>query len=368
MLKSASDLLEAAPDAMIAIHKDGTIRFANGQAEAVFGYTKDAIMGQAIEVLIPERLRHSHPSHMGAFFAAPKARPMGAGLSLLARHRDGSEFAIEVSLSPVVINGEDFVMAAVRDITERKRLEKTVEATRMQMIASSRLSALGEMAGGIAHEINNPLAVIHALASDLAEQSDATPEEIARCGQRIAQYADRIGKIITSLRNMARDGEQDPFHEASVSEIVDQTMDLCKERFRQHAVDLSTSPIDATMRIPCREVQISQMLVNLLQNAFDAVQDQTGEKWVRLEVMAKGDRVILSVVDSGKGVAPELKARIMEPFFTTKPVGKGTGLGLSLSKQIAEEHGGLLEVGENGGHTCFSLSLPISRETRLICN
>jgi len=235
---------------------------------------------------------------------------------------------------------------------------------KVALVASARLSALGEMAGGIAHEINNPLAVIHALASDLVEQGDATPAEVAECCHHIVAYADRITKIVTSLRHIARDGERDPFDDTSVSKIVGQTLDLCRERFRQNSVELLTSPIDPAIRILCREVQVSQLLVNLLQNAFDAVQEQDAEKWVRLEVVAQDDRVILSVIDSGKGVPPALKERIMEPFFTTKPVGKGTGLGLSLSRQIAEEHGGTLELNEWDGHTCFSLGLPVFHHAR----
>src|SRR5258708_29037459 len=229
---SPGSLLEAAPDAMIAVHRNGTIRFVNGQTEAIFGYTRTELLGERVELLIPERLRGNHSGHIGAFFETPKIRSMGAGLSLLGRHSDGTEFPIEVSLSPVEIAGEVFVMAAVRNVTDRKLLEQTLEATRAQMIASSRLSALGEMAGGIAHEINNPLAIIHALASNLVEQTDATPEEAVQCARRIVQYADRITKIVKSLRHIARDGDQDPFEEASVSTIVEQTLDLCSERFR----------------------------------------------------------------------------------------------------------------------------------------
>jgi C4-dicarboxylate-specific signal transduction histidine kinase len=239
---------------------------------------------------------------------------------------------------------------------------------KVALVASARLSALGEMAGGIAHEINNPLAVIHALASDLVEQGNATPDEIAECGQRIVEYADRITKIVRSLRHIARDGERDPYDEASVSEIVGRALDVCAERFRQNSVDLLTSPIDPELRLRCREVQISQLLVNLLQNAFDAVEERQGEKWVRLEVADYGESVIIAVIDSGNGVPAELKERIMEPFFTTKPVGKGTGLGLSLSRQIAAEHGGTLKLGEWDGHTCFSLGLPVIHDARAACN
>jgi PAS domain S-box-containing protein len=359
VLQEASDLLEAAPDAMIAVGTDGTIRFGNLRAVAMFGRTKAELSGQPIDLLIPDRLRSGHPDHMAAYFAAAKRREMGVGRQLFAHDRDGAEFPIEVSLSPVEINGEALVVAAVRDITARRRLEETLDAARAQMVAAARLSA---------HEINNPVAVIHALASDLAEQGDILPPDVVEGGQRIVEYADRVANIVRSLRHITRDAVRDPFDEASVSGIVGQALDLCKERFRQHSVALLTSPIDPAIRLLCREVQVSQMLVNLLQNAFDAVQEQGNQKWVRLEVVAQGDRVTISVIDSGKGVPSELRERIMEPFFTTKPIGKGTGLGLSLSRQIAEVHGGTLELNERGGHTCFSIILPASNRGTQACD
>ena len=356
-------LLEAAPDAMIVVRHDGGISFANGHAETIFGYARSELLGRSVEQLIPERFRGGHDAHVKGFFTSPTLRPMGVGLALFARRKDGSEFPVEVSLSPIEHDGEACVIATVRDVTERKRLEASVEASRAQMADSARLSALGVMAGGIAHEINNPLAVIHALASDLAEAAEhreAAPEEVARTTRQIARYADRIAMIVTSMRYIAREGADDPLTEVAVSEIVERVLALCAERFRSLSVDLQTTPIDPAIRVACREVQIAQVLTNLLQNAFDAAQEQSRDKWVRLEVAATDDTVVLSVIDCGTGVPPALKSRIMEPFFTTKPVGKGTGLGLSLSKRIAEEHGGSLAVDEAGGHTRFSLRLPLS--------
>ena len=186
--------------------------------------------------------------------------------------------------------------------------------------------------------------------------------------RQIVQHADRIGRIVKSLRYIARDGTRDPFEVASVAGIVAHALDLCAERFRGNSVTLLTTPIDPTLRIECREVQMSQILTNLLQNAFDAALAHSGEKWVRLEVTAFEKHITFSVLDSGAGVSSEVRSRIMEPFFTTKAVGKGTGLGLSLSKQIAEEHGGALSLGDGGGHTCFSLCLSLAQPGQAACN
>jgi len=365
------ELLEAAPDAMIVVRRDGTISFVNRHAETIFGYPASELLGRPIAPLVPERFRAGHEGHVHDFFASPVLRSMGAGLALFARRKDGSEFPVEVSLSPLELDDEECIIAAIRDVTERKRLEASVETSRMQMVESARLSALGVMAGGIAHEINNPLAVIHALAKDLAEAAElgeVAPSELAATTREIAQHTDRIAKIVRSMRYIARDGTNDPFDDVAVVDIAERVLALCSQRFAGHSVALLTSPIDPAIAIACREVQIAQVLVNLLQNAFDAAQEQPGDKWVRLEVTATEETVVLSVIDCGTGVPAALKARIMEPFFTTKPVGKGIGLGLSLSKQIAQEHAGTLEVDEDGGHTRFSLRLPRSGRRRSACS
>lgn len=251
------------------------------------------------------------------------------------------------------------------DISERKRLEA-------QLAASARLSALGMMAGGVAHEVNNPLTIIHASASDLLDilkhDGQVPVEAVKRAATRIRQTADRIAKIVKSLRRISREGSQDQFFPVSAGKIVEETLEMCQERFKAHSVTLLVPQIDPHLLVACREVQIAQVLLNLLTNAFDAVSAQTGEKWVRLDVHRRDGSVVFSVVDSGPGIPPEIKARIMEPFFTTKEVGKGTGLGLNLSQTIAEEHGGKLELSEDQGHTCFSLTLPISRKAESLCS
>ena len=364
-------VVDMSADAILVIDPQGRIALTNQQTERVLGYRPAELVGQDVEMLVPARVRARHRQHRADFAAGPRPRPMGAGLGLCAVHKDGSEVPVEISLGPLPSVDGVLVSAVLRDVSDRKRLEAEVEANRLRMIASARLAALGTMASGIAHEINNPLAVIHAVASDLtemAERGEAAAQQVMGCTRRIEQYADRIARIVTSLRHLARDGSKDPVAEAPARDIVEDALDLCRERFYQHGLHLLVAPIDPDIRVPCRQVQISQVLVNLLQNAFDAVLEQAGERWVRVEVAVHPSVVVFSVIDSGNGVPPDLKARIMDPFFTTKPVGKGTGLGLSLSKQIAEEHGGSLELGEIGGHTCFSLALPLPQHGAVPCN
>ena len=218
------------------------------------------------------------------------------------------------------------------------------------------------MAGGSLTRSTTPLAVIHASAaniSGMAESGSAPVAAVKNC-HRISQTADRISRIVRSLRHVAREGSADEFRETPVRQIVEVALELCAERFRAHNIRLAVSTIDPEAVLNCREAQICQVLLNLLQNAFDEVVNLEGDRWVTLDVSDCPGWVIFSVTDSGPGIAAEHRAHIMEPFFTTKPVGRGIGLGLSISRSIALEHGGTLELDEESLHTCFRLKLPSS--------
>jgi PAS domain S-box-containing protein len=279
------------------------------------------------------------------------------------------------SAEKVVLNERGNVVRVVGtavDITGRKEMLAQIEASREKMAASARLSALGMMAGGVAHEINNPLAIIHASAADLQrriKEEGSVPLAIAkRNSERILETANRITRIIRSMRQLAREGSQDRARPASVAKIVEETLEVCEERFKSHSINLLLPKIDPALMVSCRDVQIEQVLFNLLQNAFDAIVDLPGERWIRLEVTLDAGSAVFSIIDSGPGVPAELKTKIMEPFFTTKEVGKGIGLGLSLSRTIVEEHGGKLKLTDEAGHPCFSFRIPLAHQEEPVCN
>ena len=361
-------LVDSSGDAIIGETMEGVITSWNRSAERIFGYSAPEAIGKPISMLLPPARPDEELHILGSLKRGETINAYDA----VRTRKDGRNVEVSVTMSPIFDPLGNLVGASkvARDISDRKVMETELEVRRAQAVASARLSALGMMAAGIAHEINNPLAVIHASASDLmdmAETGEVPLKDLQAASSRIQQTANRISKIVKSLRQTAREGSTDPFQRASIAEIVEQALELCKERFRVHSVRLETPTIDPTLHIFCREVQIAQVLLNLLQNAFDAVIETEGEKWVRLEVASNAQSAAFDVIDSGPGVPPDLKARIMEPFFTTKPVGKGTGLGLSLSKGIVDEHGGELKLCEKDNHTCFSLVLPLVQGARK-CN
>lgn len=228
---------------------------------------------------------------------------------------------------------------------------------------TTKMSALGEMAGGIAHEINTPLTVIQLSAEQLLEsfKEEDVPKEITVGAlQRIVKTVTRISKIISGLRSFARDSKDDPMVKISVSEIVEDTFSLCREKLNHNNIQLKFV-CDKDAKIMCRPIELSQVLLNLLNNAFDAIHDFP-EKWITVEVETFEKHLHLSVIDCGHGIPLDIQEKIMQPFFTTKDVGKGTGLGLSISKGIIEAHGGKIFIDNRSPNTKITIALPVVKD------
>ena len=229
---------------------------------------------------------------------------------------------------------------------------------RQQAIQASKLSSLGEMASGIAHEINNPLTIISALATRTKKNlKDSTVplEKSSENQEKIIATVDRIAKIIRGLRSFSRDSNGDQFSRKKVNEIVEMTLDLCHERLKDNGIDIRVDPL-IDIEIDCREVQIVQVLVNLLNNSSDAVTDLK-DKWIRISTWEYHDNVYIRVTDSGLGIEERIAEKMMIPFYTTKEIGKGTGLGLSISKGIIEAHHGQFYYRKFNNHTSFVVEL-----------
>ncbi len=229
----------------------------------------------------------------------------------------------------------------------------------LKLATSSRLAALGEMAAGVAHEINNPLTIIQGYAQKLdhlAGRGRLDQETVQSVTRTIKDGVQRITKIVKGLRAIAREGENDPFQEVQLQTILDDTLELCQKKILYGGIQLDTDPIPQGLTLECRAVQIAQVLLNLLNNSHDALQN-AAERWIRVSVNADTDWVTIAVTDSGHGVPVEIRERIMDPFFTTK-ASHGTGLGLSISRAIIESHHGRFHLDAQCPHTSFVLTLP----------
>lgn len=354
-------IVECTNDGIWLLDKDGKTRFVNPRMSEFLGYTPEELMGRRpTEFMDPEM----------AAMVTERIRTRKAGVkeTYEARYRrkDGSDLWVSTSAAPLRSASGDFKgsLGVHKDITEKKHIEKAIEAQNAKLIASSKMSALGEMAGGIAHEINNPLAVILMLSSQLSEWVESgdpvDPEYLKQTLRSIGNTSQRIAKIVEGLRAFSRDGTNDPFQLTTLNTIIQDTLNLCHERFKGKAVALSVNAVADDLAIECKPTQISQILLNLLNNAFDAVQ-ALPEKWVRVETVDQPEWIEIHVVDSGSGVPAETRGKIFNPFFTTKGVGKGTGLGLSISKGIVESHQGSLVLDDRSENTRFKVILPKKR-------
>lgn len=251
---------------------------------------------------------------------------------------------------------EQRVLIRTRELTESQM--KIIEQ-QQALIGSAKMSALGEMAAGIAHEINTPLAIIQMRTTQLIEGLDEEPLNVdffRSSLDKIDQTAVRISKIIKSLVSFSRDGKRDARETSSVKKMIQETLELCRERFKANNVDLEIKA-DQDVQFYCHPTDIVQVLVNFLNNAVDAIHGQK-TKWVHLALHVNPDDFAISITDSGHGIPLDIQEKIMQPFFTTKEVGKGTGLGLSISKGIVKNHEGVIEIDNSCANTRFIITFP----------
>ena len=260
-------------------------------------------------------------------------------------------------------DGETFIFSVIEDITEAREKEEALKLAQAKLVSYAKMATLGEMASGIAHEINNPLAIIVGKTGLLIRQMKTGSVDSIKVEsdlETISNTAYRIAKIIKGLAAFSRNSENDPLEPSRVSKIIEDTISLCGERLKNHGVEVRVYCEDDST-IECRAAQISQVLMNLIGNAFDAIESQS-KKWIEIHAAREDNQVKIRVIDSGTGIPPQIVDRMMNPFFTTKEVGRGTGLGLSISKGIAESHRGALVYDPSCLNTCFELKLPILQE------
>lgn len=240
-------------------------------------------------------------------------------------------------------------------------MEETIKQRTAMLENSNRLAALGEMAAGIAHEVNNPLTIINANCSILQTLLKTNKFDLERFNKSLMQIQDtvfRITKIVQGLRIFSRDGSHDNFENCDIELVINDTFELCQKKLENSDIaiyrQLPPTPVSAMVN----RVQLSQVFLNLIINAKDAIENCKEEKWIKILVEDFDKNLKISFIDSGLGIPPEIRKKIMNPFFTTKPVGKGTGLGLSISHSIVAAHQGTFTIDENSPNTKFDIIIP----------
>src|SRR5215469_12678986 len=354
-------LLESAPDPMVAVDREGRIVLVNAQAERSFGYQREDLLGQSMEILVPERLRQKCAQLREAFFREPEMRPLGTGLEIYGLRNDGSEFPVEVNLSLLETAEGLWGSAAIRDLTERRKLES-------QFRQAQKMESIGTLSGGVAHDFNNLLTVILSYSNSLAEELNGDSKH-QRAAEQIHQAAER-GAALT--RQMLAFSRQQVFQVRllNLNDIIRNLLKMLQRIIGEH-IEITTALADDLKLVKADPGQLEQVLMNLSVNARDAMPKgghltlETSnvvldEDFVRLHVGASaGPQVLLTVSDTGAGMDSATQARIFEPFFTTKGPGQGTGVCLVMVYGVVKQSGGSiwvkskLEIG-----TTFNIYLP----------
>lgn len=279
-------------------------------------------------------------------------------------HRNslGEDFPCEVLLSLINIHGKKYVQASVRNISERVRFQKELDEARIQQMNAARLASLGEMAGGIAHEINNPMAIIRSqtelLLNSLARHGEIEKESLQKGLERIITTSDRISRIIKGLKLISRDSSDDPLISTNLVSLINETIGMCEERLRDQQIDFKFESEEAELFVPCRSAEIAQVILNLLNNSVDAIAGRPN-RWIKIFLSRGHNQAVIKVVDSGEGIPFDIADKITLPFYTTKEVGKGTGLGLSITKRIIEKHKGEFYLDFAASNTTFVIRLSL---------
>ncbi|RZU54307.1 PAS domain S-box-containing protein [Krasilnikovia cinnamomea] len=381
-------LLESAPDAIIGVDRGGRIVLINAQAERLFGYARAELLGQSVDVLVPEAVRGTHVRHREGYFADPKARPMGHGMALTAVRKDGTEFPAEISLSALETDKGVIVSAAVRDVTERlaaqterERLVTQAErdAAERRLQHTRRLESLGQLAGGVAHDFNNILAVIAnytELVLDTLDAAELQPVDVAAArtdlGQ-ISRAAERATRLTKQLLAFGRREITQP-EILNLNHVIGDVEQMLRRTLGEH-IHLITD-LDRRLWTVCADAsQMEQILLNLAVNARDAMPaggtlslDTANIELAADDVadatLTPGRYVRVRVSDTGAGMPPEVAERAFEPFYTTKPAGAGTGLGLATVYGIATAADGDVHLySEPGIGTTVTVLLPVTDDT-----
>ncbi len=407
--------VEASSSAIVMVNQQGEIVLVNEQTENLFGYSREELIGQTVEMLVPERFRGGHPAQRAEFFAAPQARPMGAGRDLFAQRKDRSEFMVEIGLNPMRTSEGLVVLASIIDITERKQAEAALEQAKdelarantdlekrvqirtaelevanaalsrereeerrleQQLRQAQKMESIGVLAGGIAHDFNNILNIIKGYASLLRDHG-STDEDLTESLNVIDEAIERGASTVRQLLAVAKESAV-RFEQVDLNDVLQKLKALLSGTLPR-TIDIGLDLDPGLAPVLADPNQINQVLLNICVNARDAMAEggelllKTGtipgtELRAHFRNAKEKTYACTTVKDTGVGMDEVVKSRIFEPFFTTKEQGQGTGLGLSGAYGIITNHGGFIDVAsEPGRGTTFRIYLPLAdNQTNLV--
>lgn len=363
-------IVETALDAIVVIDDTGIVVDFNPAAVSIFGYARDEAMGRQIsDLIIPPELRSAHSRGMKSYLENGISRVLGQRLELEAMRANGERIPIELTIIDVTLGTRRLFAAHLRDLTVTRRAQAEIERQREELHQKEKLAALGSLLAGVAHELNNPLSIVIGQSMMLRERLDSgaagliQKEDLAQRTIKIENAANRCARIVRSFLDMARQGKTER-QAVLLAQLVKDALDLLSYNLRSAGVIVETDLPGTLPALWIDSDQIHQVIVNLVVNAQQALEAKSnGDRRIRIaaENEPGAEMVRLSISDNGPGIPPNIRSRIFDPYFTTKPQGIGTGIGLAVSRGFIEAHSGTLEIDDRpaGDGACFIMRLPL---------
>lgn len=355
-------IYDTAPDALIVIDEVGAIQSYSAAAERMFGWPASEALGRNIKMLMPSPYREAHDGYVKRYLATGERRIIGIGRVVVGERKDGSTFPMELAVGEVRSERGRLFTGFVRDLSERQAREARLQELQSDLMHMSRLTAMGEMASALAHELNQPLSAAANYLSGarrLIGQTEAVdPRALDALDKANAQTL-RAGEVIRRLRDFLARGDSDRRLE-SLSKIVREACALALVGAKEHGVRVRYDMGDDADMVVVDRVPIQQVVINLVRNAMDAM-EHAPRRELAVSTSKEDNTLVVAVADTGPGVSEEAAVKLFQPFMTTKP--NGMGVGLSISRTIVEAHGGRIWVESNpGGGAVFKFSLRVVEE------
>ena len=352
-------IIDISPDAVVVIDDIGTICSFSRVAERQFGYEEDEVLGRNVSMLMPSPYRENHDAYLERYLRTGEKRIIGIGRVVVGERKNGTTFPMELSVGEIVHHGRRHFAGFVRDLSERQETERRLRELHSELIHVGSLTAMGEMASAIAHELNQPLTAISTYMSGarrlLASGREANERLLQDTIGKAADQAVRAGRIIQRLRNFVSRG-QDELVAESLESIISESSALALVGKHQHHVIIRLDLSSGTDQVLVDRVQVQQVLFNLMRNAIEAMKDAPRQE-LSIRARPQPDGVVeVRVTDTGHGLREDIRQRLFQPFVTSKA--SGMGIGLSICRRIIEAHGGRIwaEAAAGGGTAfCFTL-------------